>query len=442
MKFQTRFAFLLGAITVSVLFAAAASAQFLPGGAPCGPTSCRLGPQSNTRGQIGNGLPLPITAKPGQTGAITNANDRVVPGYVLGIPGAPISVGQSGGGPNPSISPATITFPPGQFRSPGPLVKLPVFNFNQAVFQVNTSLLISNPRVGLPSPTVMAGGRTGPATVTYCPGDVLPAGTLPAGNPGCVGQFPGAAGIPGVQGSLFNGIARYQKTKNQFGGPARGRTTGANNGPACTALACNAGGARVPGTANATVYQNVAGLTGMQLPCDPAVAAPGVCQVAISVPVPITDGVFGGPFGAVVSNPLQIQLSAVRTANIGGNGTILSIGALVPAGGPFFNGAWPRQGVTSFGLPGTTGMLTISVSAPFGGGAPERFIRTGFDGRDASGNGIVNIVGGALSNRSFSGPNANRTWATYYLPEPGALVAGASALMMLGGCHLLVRRRR
>jgi len=418
MKFQTRFAFLVGAMAVSFFFASSASAQ-------CTATSCPLGPQSNTRGQIGNGLPLPITAKPGQTGLITNANDRVVPGYVLGIPGAPTTVMQGPSG--------TLTFAGGSFRSPGPLVKLPVFLFNSAVFQVNTSLLISNPRLGVSSVTphtVKPGGRTGPAVVTWCPGDPSPTGTPLLGfNPGC------PAGNGGV-GNLFNGLARYTATSNQFGGPARGRTMGQNAGPVCTADACNATGPRAPGTANATVYHNVAGLAGTQLPCN----GPG-CQVAVSVPVPITDGVFGGAFNNFVTNPQGLTLSAIRTANIGANGTILGLGAVVPTGGPFFNGAWPQQGVTSFGLPGTTGMLTISVTAPFGP-VPEVFVRTGNDNRDASGNGVVNIVGGALSNRTFSGPNANRTWATYYLPEPGALLAGASALMMLGGCHFLVRRRR
>lgn len=435
MTFNTRFAFLMSTITMSVLFAGSASAQFMPGSSiPCTPTSCTLGAETNARSQIGNGLPLPITGAPGQDGLITNANGRVRPAYIFGIPGAPNQVGQQNGG-------ATLTFPESQFRSPGPLVKLPVFNFNQAVFQVNTSLLINNPRPGGGSTTAMAGGRTGPATLTYCPGDTVG----PATNPGCLAQFPGTAGIPGpnAQGALYNGIARYQRTTAQFGGGGNGQTLGQNGGPVCTANGCDVGGARAPGLANATVYRNVAGLSGGLLPCDPVTKGAGICLVGISVPVAITDGVFGASFAKpAIVNPNGIQLNAVRSANIGGNGTILSIQGLSPNAGTFGNGAILQQGVTSYGLPGTTGMLTISVSQPFGGGAPERFVRTGNDNRDASGNGIVNIVGGALSNRFASGPNANRTWNTLYLPEPGALLAGASALLMLGGCHWLVRRRQ
>jgi len=295
---------------------------------------------------------------------------------------------------------------------------------------VNTSLLISNPRTGSPSPVLAAGGRTGPATITWCPGSPAPTGAV---NPGCLGPNTTALGGP----TLFNGLARYTATKNQFGGPGTGRTLGQNGGPVCTANSCNATGARAPGTANATVYHNVNGLPGTKLPC---LGGPA-CQIAISVPVPITNGVFGGVFGASVVNPQGLTLSAVRTASIGANGTILGIGAVVPTGGPFFNGAWPQQGVTSFGLPATTGMLTISVTAQ-AGPVPEVFVRTGFDGRNAAGSGLLNTVGGAISTRTFSGPNGNRTWTTYYLPEPGALVAGASALMMLGGAHLLIRRRR
>jgi hypothetical protein len=191
------------------------------------------------------------------------------------------------------------------------------------------------------------------------------------------------------------------------------------------------------GTANATVYHNVNGLTGGKLPC----TGTALCQMAVSVPVPITNGVFGATLGKQVVNPQGLTLSAIRTGTIGANGTILGIGAVVPSGGPFLNGAWPQQGVTSVGLPATTGMLTISVTGQ-AGPVPEIFKRSGYDGRNAAGSGLLSLVGGALSNRTFSGPNANRTWITYWLPEPGALVAGTSALMMLGGCHWLVRRRR
>jgi hypothetical protein len=426
-----RFAYLIGSIALSFFLASSAYAQ-------CTATTCPIGPESETRGQIGNGLPLPITAQLPQfvettfmtTGGgtktaqiIWEAGDRVKP-----INGAFVNQ-ENNGGATPTNNPRSIMMPGGTFKSLGPLLKIPVFLANNGVFQVNTSLQISNPRTDQPSAVAAKSGRTGPSTVTYCPGSTVPTGTPMGGfNPGCLG---------GINSGDFNGLARYTATKNQFGGPVTGKNTGMNGGPAFTP-----GGSEtsmngvLPGSANATVYINFSGLKGTQLPC---LGGAG-CQVAIETPDVVSSGVFGGAFQSTpLFDPPNLQMSAIHTASIGAAGTILHIGKYVPTGGPFGNGAWPKQAVTSYGLPGTTGRLTISVTAA---DPDEIFIRQGYDGRNANGSGLLSIVGGALSNRTLSGPNANRTWATYWLPEPGALVAGASALMMLGGCHWLVRRRR
>jgi len=93
---------------------------------------------------------------------------------------------------------------------------------------------------------------------------------------------------------------------------------------------------------------------------------------------------------------------------------------------------------TSFGLPWTTGMITFSQPSALG--APEVFAITGMDSRVA-GVGTISLVAGALSTRTLSGPNANRNWARYTLPEPAAVLGAAAALAMLGVCHGLVRRR-
>jgi len=93
---------------------------------------------------------------------------------------------------------------------------------------------------------------------------------------------------------------------------------------------------------------------------------------------------------------------------------------------------------TSEGFPWTTGMLTISQ--PAAKGSPEVFTLTGMDSR-VGGVGTISLVAGALSDRVTTGPNANRSWARYTLPEPGAVLGAAAALAMLGVCHGLVRRR-
>ena len=93
---------------------------------------------------------------------------------------------------------------------------------------------------------------------------------------------------------------------------------------------------------------------------------------------------------------------------------------------------------TSVGFPWTTGALTISQPAAFG--SPEKFHITGMDGR-VNGVGTLQLVSSALSKRVATGPNANRSWAEYQLPEPGAVLGAAGALGVLGLCHALARRR-
>ncbi len=63
------------------------------------------------------------------------------------------------------------------------------------------------------------------------------------------------------------------------------------------------------------------------------------------------------------------------------------------------------------------------------------------DGR-VNGVGTIQLVSSALSKRAVTGPNSNRSWAEYTLPEPGAVLGAAAALGVLGLCHALVRRRR
>jgi hypothetical protein len=272
----------------------------------------------------------------------------------------------------------------------------------------------------------MAGGRTGPATVTWCAGSPAPTASF---NPGCLAANETASG----GAPLANGLIRYTATRNQFGGPTRGKTVG-----------------------TAQVYFNAGQLTQGQVPC---IGFDGVnvnpaCLVAISQATPATDSVFGGAFGATNTNPADVNPTGVWIANIqtvmtpGGSTLRGAITALItpittmngvnPTGVPKpFTG----QAASSWGFPLTTGMLTLSVTANVGL-EDEKFVRTGFDGRNSTGSGLVTLVSGTVSNRSLSGSNGNRGWLTLRIPEPGVLAAGSAALLMLGGCHWLVRRRQ
>jgi len=145
----------------------------------------------NARFQVGDGLPIPIgfTAPP---------DGKIVP-----VAGAVVS--QPAG-----ADPRALVFAGGELKHAVVPFVIPVFALNPAVFQVLTSLGITIP---LGAESLVAGGRTGAATVEYCQGQVV----TPSGNPACVNAGAG----PGV-----NGLMIYTKTGAQFGGAMAGRVFG------------------------------------------------------------------------------------------------------------------------------------------------------------------------------------------------------------------------
>jgi hypothetical protein len=57
-------------------------------------------------------------------------------------------------------------------------------------------------------------------------------------------------------------------------------------------------------------------------------------------------------------------------------------------------------------------------------------------------NGVkISLVSGSPSQRSDTGPNANRGWLRLTVPEPGAVAGAIAALAVLAVCHALARRR-
>jgi hypothetical protein len=179
------------------------------------------------------------------------------------------------------------------------------------------------------------------------------------------------------------------------------------------------------------------------LPCKhPTFLGPDSNCFATKVPAyPRTLGAAGGPksnvqttAGAPGAMPGKVNLSVAPPTSMGVvAGTVLQSKATGPATGAINNMA------TSIGFPWTTGALTISQPAAVA--APEKFHITGMDGR-VKGVGTIQLVSSSLSKRLATGPNANRSWAEYQLPEPGAVLGAAAALAVLGLCHGLVRRRR
>ncbi|HEB91069.1 MAG TPA: hypothetical protein ENI85_15955, partial [Deltaproteobacteria bacterium] len=72
-------------------FATTASAQ---AGVACSGTTCGLGGQ--IRGQIGDGLPLPISIAPAQTGAFSGITIQTAPATPNGLPLVGLGLGQPG----------------------------------------------------------------------------------------------------------------------------------------------------------------------------------------------------------------------------------------------------------------------------------------------------------------------------------------------------------
>jgi hypothetical protein len=445
MSIRIKLAITLVTFLAAMAFTTTASAQ---AGLACSGTTCGLGGQ--IRGQIGDGLPLPISIAPGYTGPFkggTSAggyNNAVIHTAPATPSGAPL-VGQGLGQPG-QIKPTTmatvmqtttgahphaITLPAEQFGfGPAPQGSIGVVNFNKAVFAVQTNLIFDAPHPGtngtgmavsVPggggSRMLSAGGRPGLPTVSYYAGAV----GSPSNNYGNTAMATITPMAGDVAGNL-NGVARFTSTGNQFGGISTGRTLG-----------------------TAKVFFNGVGSTvdPGDLPCTGTTA----CRWQLSTVIPGTTGVAGGPFGGSVNNAAFTTPTGVYQGTIGFNGTIVNtLGAVTTGGGItptatgpgiFFKG----QAATSVGFPVTTGMLTIQVTSMIVDDPPETWIRTGTDARDANGNGVIATVTGSMSKRNISLGNANRTWTTLEIPEPSAIMAASAGLFALFGCHQLVRRR-
>jgi hypothetical protein len=265
--------------------------------------------------------------------------------------------------------------------TPTAIQKQPTFASNPSVFQVNTALDYAWPS----------------ATATFAPG----------GGPA------GGAGIF-IGGGPPTGVITYTNAGAAFGGSALFAVAG-NAGLA-------AGGAIIGQPV--TVYINYMGqvasmATGAALVgAIPNGAQYGATTAAATVTTPgvqADPGFMGGAFGA--------------------GGTVLASVQCGPTCPGLLNNVLGDKG-----FPWTTGMITVSQPAAV---PAEIFYLSGTDTRPGGvGSGNISMVSGTLSNRSLSGPNANRAWVSLQLPEPTALAGAAGALLMLGACHSMVRRRR
>jgi hypothetical protein len=363
--------------------------------------------------QIGDGLPLPAQDQFSLMGGKNFTGGPI--GTFTNFPPLRIPI-------NPNKSKALIkqtttmaaqpkmTVPPGVFRriptnngttmgTPVPLV-IGVAKNNPQVLQVRTTLSFSAPAFKLTTPM----GAKAPGTVAFKTGQRVNKTTTYNGTP--------------VGSKVI-----YKSKGARFGGPAQTRIK-------------NIGVPPVPNPLGKGVIGVWAHLAhSVPNPCKhPKFGGLDANCFASKVPAyPRTLGAAGGPAsnqqstqGTPPAKPGKVALS------VGGAGTIL-MSTPTQATGVLNNMA------TSIGFPWTTGALTISQPGAIA--APEKFHITGMDGR-IKGVGTIQLVSSALSKRLTTGPNANRAWAEYQLPEPGAVLGAAAALAVLGVCHGVVRRRR
>lgn len=331
----------------------------------------------NARAQIGDGLPIPIGFTPPPNGKIA------------AIPGATIRQH----GVHTVNNPAGVVLRPGQLTWPGPNQVIPVFGNNPQVFQVKTAIPLVVPGQ---TAALHAGGRTGAATVTACPGDVV----TPVGNPACAS---GSAGT--IPGRLT-----YTATSNQFGGPAR---------------------ATVGGVAD------VALKAGVGAPC--AGGTNPNCLIIFAIANPAPTAANGAPFASNQTTGAAPSPGLFR-GNVTAGGLVTAL--LTPLGAGLPNPA------TSFGGPHTTGVLKVEQPAALGGA--ETFTFSGNDGRAGpDGIGSLSLVSGSVSQRGVSGPNANRSWTNLtvgavissvpVMPAIGAVVL--AGLTALSGAWVMRRKR-
>jgi hypothetical protein len=424
MSIRKKLAIALMMFLMPLVYSTTASAQ---AGTACVGTTCGLGGQ--TRHQIGDGLPLPISIAPYQLGEFVDITIQTQPATPRGLPVNGRGLGQHGqvkATPNATImqttlaphaakagNPRALSLAPGAFHYDEPQNSVGVLPFNGPPIWVQTNLIYDSPHPGttasgasIPSiPSLgqsamfSAGGRAGPSIVSFCADQ--PASATPGNN------FNGNCTGP-ANGIGINGLARFTKTRNQFGGISRTRVLG-----------------------TAKVYFRP---DGVFPPCTG-------CQLQISEVRPASVAVDGGPFGVTVMVPAFQTPTGLYTGAVHFNGTILSVGDAVTTGGTAMNGIpFTGQAATSVGFPITTGMLTISVTSVVGA-TPEIFARSGTDARTANGQGVVALVTGSMSARSISLGNANPTWITYEIPEPNTILAASAGLFALFGCHEWVRRR-
>jgi hypothetical protein len=246
--------------------------------------------------------PFPLTAEPAfEDGPL----DWGHPGGIEAKPNATIIQQQPAPSGTPASASRSLMLPPAQLTYDGPLVSLGLVQKNLRTLAIQTNLEFAFPHPGTTesgghasggsfgSATFAAGGRSGPAVVSWCAGLPPPTASF---YPGCSAPDPVGFTTTTTGGLVTsippaNGLVRYTATRNQFGGAARSRTLG-----------------------TAMVFLNAGGLGKNDFPCS-HMSNP-LCLVAISSRAPNSIGAFGAPFGQTITRPSFTTPNSVYTADV------------------------------------------------------------------------------------------------------------------------------
>jgi len=240
----------------------------------------------------------------------------------------------------------------------------------------------------------------------------------------------------------------------KFGGPAQ---FALSIGPAHSVMA----GAGPPGSVNskagATIYQIAfpAAATGNP-PCAHSAfgGTDSLCIAGLALALPTTSGVFAAGGGQPMF-PTNVMTPGGVASQL--SGPVPGVGIVAAGTGPAHTTgprgtlsafAWTgmsamggNNAANSFGVPWTTGMLTIA--ATLAGGVGETWMLTGKDLRNGNGIGRIQMVSGAVSTRALSGDNANRGWIRLDIGQlkpanvpalsPLSLAAMAGLMLLVAG---------
>lgn len=316
----------------------------------------------------------------------------------------PIPIGAPAAIPSPGITvelsgagPAKVQLPPNVFSAFSPTA----FGLGAPdVQQLQTSFMVTGPTAAA---TLRPGGRTGPDTFHWCPGQNAAQASAPGGVGGCLSLQSTLQGGTGT----FNGIVKYTRGANKYSAIAQLLLTG---------------------TGTISFVDQTAPLQVRHIPL-------GGSGIRAD----------GGPFGNIFVNPLSSAAPVTEPVGVTPSG-------LISVGGPTVNTVTDLDAVTDHGFSLTTGMVTISATdvAPSN---PSMVLVSGTDQRTAKGAGNLVLVSGGLSKRTstLSGITAFGRTGTLTLQftnlqqaipaaSPTAIAVGAVGLVGVAG--YAIRRGR